>query len=76
MPTEFKFEEIFENIEMKSKMLKNSVKYRNQKKGSKQQNAFIFPSSFYGVQQQHELKKRPNSLECRGSLEPGTGKSE
>ena len=59
-------------------MLKNSVKYKNQKKGHGKgpQNAFIFPSSFYGVQQQHEMKKRPNSLECRTSLEQTIGKME
>ena len=49
---------------MKSKMLKNSVKYRNEKKTAKQkiQNACVFPSSFYGVKEQHELKRRPNSF--------------
>lgn len=44
-------------------MLKSSVKYKEKKNKSKNQNAFVFPSSFYGVQQQ-ELKKRPNSFEC------------
>ncbi len=35
-------------------MLKSSVKYKekNNRSKNRQQNAFVFPSSFYGVQQQ------------------------
>lgn len=48
-------------------MLKNSVKYKEQKRSKpKTQNACVFPSSFYGVQQQHELKRKPNSFENIG----------
>lgn len=40
-------------MEIKSKMLKSSVKYKDKNgKNRKLQNAFVFPSSFYGVQQQ------------------------
>ena len=45
-------------------MLKSSVKYKDQRRSKpKTQNACVFPSSFYGVQQQYEMKKKPNSFE-------------
>ena len=55
---EFKIEDLMTNLEYRSKMLKDSVKFKEDRRPKNKSN-LMFPSSFYGIKQQFSAKKTP-----------------
>lgn len=58
---EFKIEDLMTNLEQRSQIIRDSVKYKEDKRKVKVKSNSLFPSSFYGVKEQHKSRKPASS---------------